>query len=92
MGKVAVEKGRLDAVGVAAHIPGFAVMKFDLARTNFDQKFSEISTAIESKKGDHKKLTAEAKEAIKQLRAGADTMRTFLDEAEAHVNAIKAGA
>ena len=90
--KANVENERLEGNGsLKDHIPAFALRKFELGFANFQQQRSHVDVAVETKIGDVKKITNEAKEAIKTMKASTENMKNYLNEAEEHLAAEGGG-
>ena len=85
-GKVNIEKARLETEPkVKELIPSFALVKFEIQLATFEQLISHLEVAIATKKSDHKKITDAGKDACKEMKATTDSMKLFIDEAEAHL-------
>ena len=91
--KASFEKKRLDDTpSLREFIPNFAFAKFEAQLANFEQQISHIDVAITTKKGDHKTITKEGREAVKTMKAITDSMKNFIDEAESHAATMSGGA
>ena len=91
--KVNVQHERLEGNdSLRGHIPEFALSKFELGFANLQQQRSHVDSAVETQTGDAKKISEEAKEATRTMKALTESIKVYIDEAEAHVASLATGA